>query len=164
MKRNVILLLAVISVAITYCGFVFYLSVLNMQVWDMEGGKLLASYQVRPYDQVEVKFIHSYDRGAVSDYFAIQKDGSFLLNEVVYSVQSYDARDLTFPKASRTLHDGKVYLKEIDKFYTVVHPELIIRVPYTVPHWIILKNKEIELSSLAPSGKLLKIKAVNYFF
>lgn len=129
-----------------------------MQIWDADQEKLLRSYEVQTGDQIGIKFIHSYDKGPVWEYFSIQEDGSFLMHEVAFAVQSYDARELTFPEAKRVLKDGIVYLKDIDDVYEQKQSEFLIRVPYTVPQWILFLDQSVELSSLAPSGTLLRIK------
>ena len=132
-----------------------------LEVWDDKNNRLISSYDIKLGDILGIKFIHSYDKGPVWEYFIMQEDGSFLLHEVAFAVASYDARDQTFPKIPSVLEDGVVYLKDIDTVYTQAHSEFLIRVPYTVPQWILLPDKTVELADLASPGTLLKIKIKN---
>jgi hypothetical protein len=129
-----------------------------LQVWNTETAQLVEQIDVKTGEMIGIKFIHSYDKGPVWEYFIIQEDGSFLLHEVAYNVASYDARDQTFPKATRELLDGIAYLRDIDSLYTVVQPEFQLRVPYSVPQWVLLNDQELELADWASPGTLLTIK------
>jgi hypothetical protein len=156
-KKLIIFITLALAISLIY-GLGLNTTHRELQVWDVNSDKLLAAYDVETGDKLGFKFIHSYDKGPVWDYFIIQKDGSLLLHEVAFGVQSYDGRELTYPDIPRILKDGVVYLKDIDKVYSEIYSQYNVRVPYTVPQWILFGNKAVELSSLAPSGTLLKIK------
>jgi hypothetical protein len=130
----------------------------SLKVWNAETNQLLATYPVEVGDMLRIKFVHSYAKGFVWEDFKIQKDGDFLMTEVAYAVPSYDLRDQTYPKATRTLKDdGIVYIENITDYYSDEEEEFLIRVPYTVPQWLIFNGEKVELSSLASSGTLLRI-------
>jgi hypothetical protein len=129
----------------------------SLKVWNVETDKLLAAYPVDAGDTLRIKFIHSYAKGPVWEDFKIREEGDFLLIEVAYGVPSYDLRDQTYPKATRTLKDGIVYIENITDFYSDKEKEFLIRVPYTVPQWLIFNGEKIELSTLASPGTLLRI-------
>jgi hypothetical protein len=131
---------------------------LNLEIREDSSNKLLESFSVKPEGVVRIKFLHSYDKGYVWEDFII-RDQKFLLKEVAYAVPSYDMRDATYEKAPRRLgEDGVVYVENIDDYYEEEEEQFLIRVPYTVPQWIITKDQKVELSELASSGTLLKIE------
>jgi hypothetical protein len=131
---------------------------LTLEIREDSSNKLLESIPVKSKEIVRIKFFHSYDKGYVWEDFII-KDKKFLLNEVAYAVPSYDMRDATYEKAPRRLgEDGVVYIENIDEYYEEEEEQFLIRVPYTVPQWIITENEKVELADLASSGTLLKVK------
>lgn len=130
---------------------------LMLEIREDSSSNLLKRIPVEAEEIVRIKFFHSYDKGYVWEDFIV-RDKKFLLSEVAYAVPSYDMRDVTYEKAPRRIGtDGVIYVEDIEQHYHEITNEFFIRVPYTVPQWIITEESQLELSELASSGTLLKI-------
>ena len=122
------------------------------------GSKQLLYYQVvEPGDKVQLKFLHSYEKGWVEENYRV--DGENFIYPVSHRFQvfNYDVREATYPGDFRMGDDGYASVTNIDKYVKVPINEWTIRVAYTVPQMIIVNGAEVSLRDLLPSGDSLML-------
>lgn len=142
-----------------FMGLMFWqVQVLTLRTAEERGGELRYFKAVQPGDQINLRFLHSYERGWVEETYRVDKKDFIYPVEHRYQVFNYDARENTYPGDFRLGDDGYAYVNNIDKYELVPIHKWRILVAYEVPQILSWEGEEISLPDFMPSGSIVALQ------
>lgn len=104
-----------------------------------------------------LKFLHSYEKGWVSETFRVHPQGYFYLTEHEFQVFNYDDREDTY-RGDISSEGGYIKVAHIERYQEVKFTSLPIRTANIVPQMIEVEGKVVSLPDLVAGGTLLMLE------
>jgi len=139
--------------------------VLNSQisdsVWFLEVSRVIDKSkkivilreEVNSGDSFSIKYTHSVQLTPVEEIFTISKSGEIVLSWTIFESVGFGLPDLTL-ESKFLIENGKVILYDINKKID----KIFLRVSFLNNHFLIIKEKEINLRDIAEGGDLIEIE------